>query len=231
MALARVLLAGSDERVLAWVDQSAQDGPDWHDASLISNNTLAATVEEVKRLQDQIHALLRPYQLGNRRPQDLPDGTRLVHAAVRLTPTTGPADRTRPRRLANRVDVRPDPWCPATRTAATGQVRRPTTQSSSVPSTRSRITKAQTRTEAANSPIGATAATPSRTAAKLGPSVGRRKRSRGESSTAARAAWGRFSTVAGRAAATVPAPTGRTPSEEAADGHADCRSPQHDGRA
>ena len=91
MALARVLLAGSDERVLAWVDQSAQDGPDWHDASLISNNTLAATVEEVKRLQDQIHALLRPYQLGNRRPQDLPEGTRLVHAAVRLTPTTGPA--------------------------------------------------------------------------------------------------------------------------------------------
>jgi len=98
MALARVLLASSDERVLAWVDQSAQDGSDWHDASLISNNTLAATVEEVKRLQDQIHALLRPYQLGNRRPQDLPDGTRLVHAAVRLAPTTGPAaasDRNR----------------------------------------------------------------------------------------------------------------------------------------
>jgi predicted transcriptional regulator len=91
MALARVLLAVSDERVLAWVDQSAQDGPGWHDASLISNNTLAATVEEVKRLQDQFHELLRPYQLGNRRPQDLPEGTRLVHAAVRLTPTTGPA--------------------------------------------------------------------------------------------------------------------------------------------
>jgi DNA-binding transcriptional ArsR family regulator len=91
MALARVLLAGSDERVLAWVDQSAQDGPAWHDASLISNTTLAATVEEVKRLQDQIQDLLRPYQLGNRRPQDLPVGTRLIHAAVRLTPTTGPA--------------------------------------------------------------------------------------------------------------------------------------------
>lgn len=90
MALARVLLAGSDERVLAWVDQSAQDGPAWHDASLISNNTLAATAEEVKGLQDQIQALLKPYQLGDRRPQDLPDGTRLVHAAVRLTPTVGP---------------------------------------------------------------------------------------------------------------------------------------------
>lgn len=91
MALARVLLAGSDERVLAWVDQSAQDEPAWHDASLISNNTIAATVEEVKELQDRMHALLQPFQLGNRRPQDLPDGTRLVHAAVRLTPMTRPA--------------------------------------------------------------------------------------------------------------------------------------------
>lgn len=87
MALARVLLAGSDERVLAWVDQSAQEDPEWHAASLISNGTLAASAEELKSLQDQIQELLRPYRLGDRLPQDLPPGTRLVHAAVRLVPT------------------------------------------------------------------------------------------------------------------------------------------------
>lgn len=90
MALARVLLAGSDERVLAWVDQSAQEDPEWHRASLISNGTIAASAEELKALQDQIQELLRPYRLDDRRPQDLPAGTRLVHAAVRLIPTPGP---------------------------------------------------------------------------------------------------------------------------------------------
>lgn len=93
MALARVQLSGSDERVLAWVDQSAQEGPEWHAASLISNSTLAASAEQLKSLQDQIQELLRPYRLGDRRPQDLPPGTRLVHAAVRLVPTTWPEPR------------------------------------------------------------------------------------------------------------------------------------------
>lgn len=94
MALARVLLAGSDERVLAWVDQSAHDGPEWHDAYLISNGTLAASAEELKTLQDRIQELMRPYRLNDRRPQDLPTGTRLVHAAVRLTPLPDPEPRS-----------------------------------------------------------------------------------------------------------------------------------------
>ncbi|WP_374970581.1 ArsR/SmtB family transcription factor [Terrabacter sp. BE26] len=96
MALARVQLASSDEHVLAWVDQSAQEGNEWHEASLISNSTLAADAEELKELHDRIQELLRPYRLGDRRPQDLPAGTRLVHAAVRLVPTTGPAPRSTP---------------------------------------------------------------------------------------------------------------------------------------
>ena len=90
MALARVLLASSDEHVLAWVDQSAQDAPGWHDASLVSNSTLAASAEELKGLQDQIQDLLRPYQLRDRTPDELPEGTRLIHAAVRLVPRTPP---------------------------------------------------------------------------------------------------------------------------------------------
>jgi len=96
MALARVQLVGSDERVLAWVDQSAHEGHEWHEATLISNTTLAASAEQVKVLQDRIQELLRPYRLGDRRPQDLPAGTRLVHAAVRLVPMTGSAPRSTP---------------------------------------------------------------------------------------------------------------------------------------
>lgn len=91
MALARVLLSGSDEKVLSWVDQSAQDSQPWRDASLISNNTIVATAEELKQVQDQIQAVLAPYLLRQRRPEHLPEGARLVHAAVRLTPAAGPS--------------------------------------------------------------------------------------------------------------------------------------------
>ena len=90
MALARVLLASSDEKVLSWVDQSAQDSQPWRDASLISNTLLAVTAEELKRIQDDIQAVLKPYQLRDRDAGDLPPKVRLAHAAVRLTPAVSP---------------------------------------------------------------------------------------------------------------------------------------------
>jgi DNA-binding transcriptional ArsR family regulator len=86
MALARVLLASSDEKVLSWVDRSAQDATSWREASLISNSTIVATVEELKQIQDQIQGVLKPYLLRDRDPDELPTQARLVHAAVRLTP-------------------------------------------------------------------------------------------------------------------------------------------------
>ena len=91
MALARVLLASSDEKVLSWVDQSAQESPPWRQASLISNSTLAVTAEELEQIQHDIQAVLKPYLLRDRDADDLPPEARLVHAAVRLTPAVSPS--------------------------------------------------------------------------------------------------------------------------------------------
>ena len=99
-ALARILLDGSDEKVLAWTDHSAQDTQAWRDAALVSNSTIAVTVEELSDLHARIQDLLRPYLLRERDPEALGEHARLVHAAVRLTPEattggTGRSDRSR----------------------------------------------------------------------------------------------------------------------------------------
>ena len=86
-----MLLANSDEKVLSWVDQSAQDSPPWRQASLISNSAIAVTTEELRQIQDDIQAVLKLYLLRDRDAGDLPPGARLVHAAVRLTPAVSPA--------------------------------------------------------------------------------------------------------------------------------------------
>jgi DNA-binding transcriptional ArsR family regulator len=90
MALSRVLLASSDEKVLGWVDQSAQDTAPWREAALVSNSTIAVTVEELKQIQDDIQAVLKPYLLRDRGAGELLPEERLVHAAVRLTPAVTP---------------------------------------------------------------------------------------------------------------------------------------------
>ncbi len=93
MALARVLLAGSDEKVLGWVDRSAQDDQAWRDAALVSNSTIVVTAEELTAVTRGIQAVLAPYLVGGR--ADAPEQARLVHAAVRLTPTAPPGDAAR----------------------------------------------------------------------------------------------------------------------------------------
>jgi predicted ArsR family transcriptional regulator len=90
MALARVLLSSSDQRVLSWVDQSGQDSQQWRAASLISNSTIAATANELLRLQATIQAAIAPYLIHERGLKDLDPNARLVHAAVRLTPMAPP---------------------------------------------------------------------------------------------------------------------------------------------
>ena len=85
MALARVLLESSDEKVLAWVDRANNEDPAWSEAWLISNNSIAVTPEQLDQIAAQIQALLAPYRLDQ--AGVVPDGTRVVHAAVRLTPT------------------------------------------------------------------------------------------------------------------------------------------------
>ena len=86
--LVRVMLASSDAKVLAFVDQAAGDRP-WRDAALISSSTIAATADELAELSTAVMAVLRPYFLTSRPLADAPEGAREVHVAVRMAPRVG----------------------------------------------------------------------------------------------------------------------------------------------
>jgi DNA-binding transcriptional ArsR family regulator len=86
MALARVLLDSSDEKVLAWTDGQAAQPKEWRDASLISNSTVVVTAEELAEVSRELQRVLTPYFIGER--PDQPDDARLVHVAIRLAPHT-----------------------------------------------------------------------------------------------------------------------------------------------
>lgn len=85
MALARVALDSSDEKVLAWADRAAGESKQWREASLISNSTILVTRDELQSLNRQMLELLAPYIRRTRDPERAPD-TRMAHAAVRLVP-------------------------------------------------------------------------------------------------------------------------------------------------
>jgi predicted ArsR family transcriptional regulator len=95
MALSRVLLESSDQKVIAWADRSHQEPREWRDAALVSNSTIVATAEELQEIQHRLQAVLAPYllrrhQRADQHPGRLPDGARLVHAAIRLAPEVSP---------------------------------------------------------------------------------------------------------------------------------------------
>lgn len=83
--MARVMLASSDEKVLAFVDQSATE-PVWRDAALLSNSTIAATAGELTAISAAIMTVLAPYVLSERALAEAPAGAREVHVAVRTAP-------------------------------------------------------------------------------------------------------------------------------------------------
>lgn len=83
--LVRVMLASSDDKVLAFVDQAAAE-PEWRAASLTSNSTLVATVDELVEISGALMEVLRPYLASARPPGRAPEGARQVHAALRLAP-------------------------------------------------------------------------------------------------------------------------------------------------
>jgi DNA-binding transcriptional ArsR family regulator len=85
MALVRVLLDSSDEKVLSWVDGAGEEPATWRDAWLVSNNSLALTPKQLDELTTKIQVLLAPYRLDD--AGAVPDGARVVHAALRLVPT------------------------------------------------------------------------------------------------------------------------------------------------
>jgi DNA-binding transcriptional ArsR family regulator len=83
--IARVMMASSDQKVLAFVDHAARE-PDWRDAALFSNSTIAATAPELAELAGSIMALLKPYFSSDRPADEIPDGARPVHISIRMAP-------------------------------------------------------------------------------------------------------------------------------------------------
>jgi predicted ArsR family transcriptional regulator len=83
--LTRVMMASSDQRVLAFVDRAASE-PEWRDAALLSNSTIVATVEELAEVSQALMTVLRPYFLSERSAGDRPAGARDVHVSIRMAP-------------------------------------------------------------------------------------------------------------------------------------------------
>jgi hypothetical protein len=83
--LTRVMMASSDQRVLAFVDRAASE-PEWRDAALLSSSTIVATVEELAEVSQALMAVLRPYLLSERGTDDRPAGARDVHVSIRMAP-------------------------------------------------------------------------------------------------------------------------------------------------
>ena len=93
--LTRVMMASSDQRVLAFVDRAASE-PEWRDAALLSNSTIVATVDQLAEISQALMAVLRPYFRAGRdeRPggtegtggSGRPVGARDVHVSIRMAP-------------------------------------------------------------------------------------------------------------------------------------------------
>ena len=87
--LARVMIANSDAKALAWVDSSTQQPREWRDAALFSNSTIVATADELATLTGRMMDLIAPYFQTNRPVEQAPEGARQIHVALRMVPRTG----------------------------------------------------------------------------------------------------------------------------------------------
>jgi DNA-binding transcriptional ArsR family regulator len=83
--LARVMLASSDEKILAFTDRAASE-PEWREAALMSSSTIVATVDELREISEALMTVLRPYFRNGRPLAEAPDGARQVHMAIRMAP-------------------------------------------------------------------------------------------------------------------------------------------------
>jgi hypothetical protein len=83
--MARVMMASSDEKLLAFVDHATKE-PDWRGAALFSNSTVVATAAELADISQAIMAVLEPYFLSGRPEAEIPEDARHVHVSVRMAP-------------------------------------------------------------------------------------------------------------------------------------------------
>ena len=73
------------ERVLAYLDESDAESPDWREAATISSRNLLMTADELADVLRRIDDLLDPYRESQRR-DDAPDGARRVHVHSSAVP-------------------------------------------------------------------------------------------------------------------------------------------------
>lgn len=90
--LARVMIASSDEKVLAFADHAASDRT-WRDAALLSNSTIVVTADELARVGAALMEVLHPYFVSERAPDETPTDARPVHVAIRTAPRSRDSTR------------------------------------------------------------------------------------------------------------------------------------------
>lgn len=83
--ISRVMLASSQAKVLAFVDQAAAE-PEWWAAALLSNSTIVATADELAEIAGALVTVLRPYFASERPLEQAPPGARPVHVGVHMAP-------------------------------------------------------------------------------------------------------------------------------------------------
>ena len=87
-AMSRIMMDSSDRKVLGWLDAAGRESRKWREAVRLSNSTIIATPEELRQINEDLLAVLRPYFRTERPIEDAPVGARLLHAALRVVPVS-----------------------------------------------------------------------------------------------------------------------------------------------
>jgi hypothetical protein len=66
------------ESVMAYIDAKEELPKEWQEAAQLNDAALYLTAEELKELGRQVWELLKPYAGRNERPEQRPDGARVV---------------------------------------------------------------------------------------------------------------------------------------------------------
>src|SRR3954468_11965423 len=84
------IISRSTNRVLAWMDASDDETPEWRDAALVTNQNLLMTEGELSAVMAEVEALLAPYRAKTRRGS-APADARVVHLHLSAVPALPPA--------------------------------------------------------------------------------------------------------------------------------------------
>jgi DNA-binding transcriptional ArsR family regulator len=84
-ALTGEVLHRASTRVLAWMDASDDEAPEWREATLVANRSLLMTPSELVGLLDEVARLCAPFVASGRRGS-APTDARIVHLHLSAVP-------------------------------------------------------------------------------------------------------------------------------------------------